>query len=223
MFDKFEIIFRIVIKPDIVHKSNKDHQKILLYLCLVYQHIQCACLIIHYLSDILSTKIDATMKKNSLLFLLILLYTQPIFSQNFWDAMTDADWQGTGTLLGAEADFSMKWTWVLDNKFLKLEFQNKQISRSGLELVLQAHAYYQPKRDLLFEGTWFDTRGVTFPVTGTIQDSTFTVLWGSPETEQGKKVYTIVSQKEATDTDYFLQGDNYMKFGDTNYQSKNQF
>lgn len=160
------------------------------------------------------------MKKFSLLFLLILLYTQPIFSQNFWDAMTDSNWQGTGTLLGSEAEFSMKWTWVLDNKFLKLEFQNKRISSSGQELVLQSHAYYQPKNDSLFEGTWFDSRGVIFPVSGTLHESTFTVLWGSPETEQGKTVYTIVSQ-EATVTDYFLQDENYVKFGEANYQSIN--
>lgn len=192
-----------------------------MYFCLIYQHIQCAFLIIHDLSDILSTKIDATMKKISLLFLLVLLYTQPIFGQNFWDAMTDTDWKGTGNLLGSEAEFTMKWTWVLDNKFLKLEFQNKRISNSGQEVVLQSHAYYQPKSDSLFEGTWFDSRGVIFPVSGTLQELTFTVLWGSPETEQGKTVYTIVSQEEATVTDYFLQEENYVKFGEASYQSKN--
>lgn len=158
------------------------------------------------------------MKKFSLILVTLFLCTEIVSGQHFWDTMTSGSWTGSGTLLGSEAEFNMSWTWELENKFLKLEFQNKRTSSSGQELVLQSHAYYQPKSDSLFEGTWFDSRGVSFPVKGTLSNSTFTVHWGSPETERGKTIYVLVSQDKATVTDYILQGENYVKFGEASYQ-----
>lgn len=158
------------------------------------------------------------MKKSCLILFTLFLYTEIVTGQHFWDTMATDSWTGSGTLLGSEAEFNMKWTWELNDNFLKLEFQNKRTSGSGQELVLQSHAYYQPKNDSLFAGTWFDSRGVSFPVKGTLSDSTFTVNWGSPETEQGRTVYALVSQEEATVTDYVLQGENYVKFGEASYQ-----
>lgn len=134
--------------------------------------------------------------------------------------MASGSWKGTGTLLDSEAEFDMKWTWELNSKFLKLEFQNKRTSASGQELVLKSHAYYQPQNDSLFEGTWFDSRGITFPVRGILKDSTFTVNWGTPETEQGKTIYTLASDTEIAVTDYFLRETTYVKFGEAVYQKR---
>lgn len=161
------------------------------------------------------------MKKLYVLFLTLFLTAGTAFGQSFWDDMTSGSWKGTGILLGSEAEFDMKWNWELNSSFLKLEFQNKRTSDSGEELILKSHAYYQPQGDSLFEGTWFDSRGVTFPVRGVLKDSTFTVDWGSPETEQGKTIYTLASDMEIEVADYFLRDTTYVKFGEATYQNSN--
>lgn len=151
------------------------------------------------------------MKLICFLFLGLFLTAATAFSQSFWDGMTSGSWKGSGTLMGSEANFYMKWTWELDGNFLKLEFQNKRTSPSGQELVLDAHAYYQSINDSVVEGTWFDSRGVTFPVRGVLKGSTFTVTWGSPETEQGKTIYVLDSVTEIAVTDYFLRDTTFVK------------
>lgn len=158
------------------------------------------------------------MKKFYLLFFVFSLCTQVVFSQHFLDVITTGPWEGSGTLLGSEAEFKMNWQSVLEDQFLKLEFQNKRTSGSGNELILTSHAYYQQKSDSLFQGTWFDSRGITFPLRGTLKGSTFTVNWGSPETEQGKTIYTLTSDTEITVTDYFLRETTYVKFGEAVYK-----
>jgi len=169
----------------------------------------------------LGAKHKIAMKKICLLIFTLLLTAGTTLGQSFWDDMASGSWKGGGTLMGSEADFYMKWSWELDGKFLKLEFQNKRTSDSGRELIFKSHAYYQPKNDSLFKGTWFDSRGVTFPVSGVLKDSTFTVNWGTPETEQGKTVYTLISDIEVKVTDYVLRGENYVKFGEAVYQHSN--
>lgn len=160
------------------------------------------------------------MRKIYLLVFLFFLCNQIVFSQHFWDVITTGPWKGSGTLLGSEAEFMMNWQSVLENQFLKLEFQNKRTSDNGDELILTSHAYYQIKSDSLFKGTWFDSRGITFPVRGILKDSTFTVNWGSPETEQGKTIYTLTSEAEVTVTDFFLKETTYVKFGEAIYQQR---
>ena len=149
------------------------------------------------------------MKKICFLFFALFLAASVTFGQAFWDDVTSGSWKGVGTLMGSETEFEMTWKWVLGDQFLKLEFDNGRIS---------SNAYYQPQSDSLFEGTWFDSRGITFPVKGTLKDSTFTVLWGSLETEQGKTVYMLVSNTEMRVEDYFLRDEKYVKFGEAKYQ-----
>lgn len=158
------------------------------------------------------------MKKICFLSFALFLTAGTVVGQSFWNDMTSGSWKGSGTLMGSQANFYMKWSWELDVKFLKLEFQNKRTSDSGEELILKSHAYYQPQNDTLFEGTWFDSRGVTFPVRGILEDSIFTVDWGSPETEQGKTVYTLTANGSVQVTDYFLREENYVKFGEAAYK-----
>lgn len=160
------------------------------------------------------------MKKIFTIFFVLFIFAETAYSQSFWESVANGSWEGSGTLLGSEAEFNMNWNWVLADQFLKLEFQNKRISDSGEELILKSHAYYQPKSDSLYEGTWFDSRGVTFPVRGILKDSSFTVNWGSPETEQGKTIYTLVSDTELEVTDYFLRETTYVKFGETVYKKR---
>ena len=134
--------------------------------------------------------------------------------------------------MGTEASFKMKWDWTLDNKFLYLEFQNswkpsnrENVTRTGKtvlkgDVVLKAKAYYKPITNTEFEGTWFDSRGITFPVRGTLKDQLFTVIWGSEDTEQGKTEYLLLPSGQIEVKDYILNNGKYAQFGNAVYSKQ---
>lgn len=127
-------------------------------------------------------------------------------------------WSGTGTLMGAPAEFHMQWAWVLGEQFIRLTFENR-ISRSdGEDFVLSAIGIYQQKDEEKFEGTWFDSRGMVLPLDATIIDSALVTLWGSPETEQGRTVYKVVSIDRIDVEDYVLKDGEWKQFGKAIYR-----
>lgn len=101
-------------------------------------------------------------------------------------------WLGEGKLMGNPARLELKYEWVLNGKFLRLSLKNESKTASGAQQVFEGHVYYEPKSDGSVTGVWFDSRGISFPVNGTFAGDTLTVLWGSPEQEQGKSVYRLV-------------------------------
>jgi hypothetical protein len=125
------------------------------------------------------------------------------------------NWNGKGTLFGTQASFSMEWGQVLNKKFIKLVFENKFEDQSGVERVMNAHAYY----DLTsMKGQWFDSRGMILPLRLEINDNMMTVFWGSDNTEQGKTVYSILDGEKMNVQDYVLRNENYQAFGEAQYE-----
>lgn len=135
-----------------------------------------------------------------------------LFIQNFIGS-----WQGKGKLFGATAEFEMHWEWVLENKFVRLTFQNKMQRSDSMSVVLMAQAYYQPKSVENYSGTWFDSRGMVLPLKATAEDSALTTHWGTPETEQGKTVYRLTSKNNIEVTDFVLKNDAWQPFGNAVY------
>lgn len=138
-----------------------------------------------------------------------------IHSQNLSEKL-EGSWEGKGSLMGSEADFKMNWDRILDDQFIQLTFTSKRIIDEA-EVFFHATATYRLD-DNKWEGTWFDSRGVSFCVVGTAEDSTLTVEWGSPDIEQGRTVYTITGENEMAVTDYVNQNGTYSKFGEALYQ-----
>lgn len=67
-------------------------------------------------------------------------------------------------------------------------------------------------------GSWFDSRGITFPLKGTIKANTLTIFWGNASTEQGKTTYTYDAVKhQFIVLDYILNGHEYLKFAMATY------
>ena len=122
-------------------------------------------------------------------------------------------WEGHGELFGSDAAFSMEWEWVLDERFVRLTFQNSVAGRDGTEGTLEAQAFYRPIGAAEFEGTWFDSRGVSLPLTGSVENATLTSLWGSPETEQGRTVYRLLHEDQLEVEDFVLRGGEWHQFG----------
>lgn len=135
-------------------------------------------------------------------------------------ALVEKNWNGTGVFMGKEATFTMDWQRVLRNQFLKLEFQNKRISEDGSDIVFMATAFYKMVNDSLVVGNWFDNRGVTFPLSGSIKENELTILWGNEETEMGKTIYSSATKNEIAVEDYIMNNGEYFKFGSATYHTQ---
>lgn len=131
-------------------------------------------------------------------------------------ALTKQDWKGSGNLMGKEATFMMKWEKVLNNEFLKLEFENKRKSDDNTYIPFKANAYYKIIEDKI-EGHWFDSRGVSFPLSGLLQNNSITIFWGTEETEKGKTVYTYTKLENIVVEDFIFKNGEYLKFGKATY------
>ena len=130
-------------------------------------------------------------------------------------------WNGQGRLMGANAEFKMKWDLVLGDKFVHLIFQNKRSDGEGREFILDAEAFYKPLDGAKLEGHWFDSRGMILPLQASVSDSTLTTHWGAPETEQGRTVYRLVSPGHIEVTDFVLRKGEWRQFGNAVYRREN--
>lgn len=158
------------------------------------------------------------MKRTALFLLIYLIGFQTVFAQSFFEKVSGHLWKGTGELLGSEATFKMEWKQVLDNKFYQLSFQNQR--ENSKEYIFKAIGFYKIKDNTTINGTWFDSRGYSFPLKGNLQDNKLVVYWGSPEYEEGKTIYSIQPDGRIEVQDYFLRGREFVNFGKAEYISK---
>ena len=122
-------------------------------------------------------------------------------------------WKGEGKALGMPATLQLSWEWVLGEKFLRLSLKNEMKVPDGQVRVFEGHAYYQPS-EAKCEGTWFDSRGVSFPLKCSVEGQSLTAIWGTPETEQGKSVYSLVAGGKLEVVDSVRQKDGtWREFG----------
>lgn len=156
-----------------------------------------------------------TMKKLfAINIILCLMIPGLIYSQSLPEKL-QGSWEGKGTLMGSEADFRMNWDMILNDQFLQLTFTSKRLS-GDQEILFHAKAIYKPE-DESWNGTWFDSRGISFEVNGTVEENKLSVEWGSPDIEQGRTVYELTNEHELTVTDFINQDGTYSKFGESVY------
>jgi len=104
------------------------------------------------------------------------------------------DWHGAGEVRGMASAQKMSWQPVLDGKFLRLSFDNRMSGDDGKTWRFSAQALYRIQDDGTIAGTWFDSRGVSFPLSGSIaEDDTLTILWGTDDTERGRTSYRLTT------------------------------
>ena len=108
------------------------------------------------------------------------------------------------------ARLQMKWEWVLGRKFLRLSLKNEMQSATS-NTAFEGHAYYRLASEGKCEGKWFDSRGVSFPISCSIEGDALTALWGTPEEEQGKSVYRLLEPGKLEVVDSVRQKDGTWK------------
>lgn len=140
----------------------------------------------------------------ALLFVWLLALTPIVAAPNETASLKslEGSWAGDGNFMGNAARLELKYEWVLNGKFLRLSLKSDSRTAAGAQQIFEGHVYYEAKSDGSTSGTWFDSRGVSFPVKGTFAGDTLTILWGSPATEQGKSVYRLVDAGTLEVTDF---------------------
>jgi len=122
-------------------------------------------------------------------------------------------WNGEGKTLEMPATLQMTWEWVLGEKFLRLSLKNEMRSASGQVQRFEGHAYYHPS-EAKCEGTWFDSRGTSFPIRCSVDIQSLTAMWGAPGQENGKSVYRFLPDGKLEVVDSVKQKDgSWKEFG----------
>jgi hypothetical protein len=122
-------------------------------------------------------------------------------------------WSGEGKTLEMPATLRMSWEWVLGEKFLRLSLKNEMRATSGQVQLFEGHAYYQPS-EAKCEGTWFDSRGISFPIKCTVEGQSVTAMWGATDQENGKSVYRLLADGKLEVVDSVKQKDgSWKEFG----------
>ena len=144
-----------------------------------------------------------------------ILSVQTINAQAFFENISQNKWSGSGELLESAASFQMEWQPVLDGKFYELSFQNQR--DESKEFIFKAKGIYRARKAGTVTGTWFDSRGYSFPLEGNFTENELTVQWGSPEIEEGKTVYSINKDGTVFVIDYILRDGKLVQFGNARY------
>ncbi len=134
--------------------------------------------------------------------------------------LVDKNWNGIGMLMGKNATFTMNWQNVLNNQFIKLEFESKRKTGDSKAIIFKATAFYRIVNDTTVIGNWFDSRGVSFPLKGSVKANELIIFWGSEETEMGKTIYSNSNNNEITVEDFIKIKGTYTKFGYAIYKAK---
>ena len=122
-------------------------------------------------------------------------------------------WSGEGKSLEMPATLRMTWEWVLGEKFLRLSLKNEMKGASGQVQLFEGHAYYQPSEGKC-EGTWFDSRGISFPIKCSVEGQSITAMWGATGQENGKSVYSFLADGKLEVVDSVKQKDgSWKEFG----------
>lgn len=102
-------------------------------------------------------------------------------------------WQGTGTMFGQASEATLEVRPALNGRFMEFSY------RAGR---FEGRAFYRPVEGGRWQATWFDNRGITFPIVAMLSDQTLTSDWGSADTERGRTIYRLLpdGRLEVTDS-----------------------
>ncbi len=155
--------------------------------------------------------------KSIIAFCTLFLFVQAsVSAQSVFDDLLTKEWAGSGELLGSKTGFRMKWSKTLNEKFFMLNYETTRSSGEDV-IKFQAIGMYQLLEDSV-KGYWFDSRGIQIPLKGWIEENKLTILWGTPDTEEGKTTYEKTGPDTFQVDDFVKREGNYMLFGSASYE-----
>ena len=118
------------------------------------------------------------------------------------------DWRGAGEVSRMAGDMRMHWEPVLDGQFHRLSMENQLTGVDGKIWHFKAQGYYRVGTDGTITGQWFDSRGFSLPLTGSVAGDAMTIDWGTEASaERGRSTYRLAADAlEVTDEAYGKDG-----------------
>jgi len=110
-------------------------------------------------------------------------------------------WAGTGTSFGAASEARLEVAPALDRAFVELRYN--LIKPASFE----GRAFYREDSGGGWEGRWFDSRGVTWPIGASLFETTLTSNWGTADTERGRTTYRLLRDGRLEIVDTVLEKD----------------
>jgi hypothetical protein len=118
-----------------------------------------------------------------LAFLLLLAAALPAVAQDVAAlSWLTGSWRGTGTMFGNASEAVLEVRPALGGRFVELSY------RAG---GFEGRAFYRPTGEGRWRATWFDNRGISFPIEARLHGQVLTADWGSAETERGRTIYRL--------------------------------
>ena len=108
-------------------------------------------------------------------------------------AWLQGNWQGAGTMFGRASEARLEIRPALGGRFLELSY------RAG---PFEGRAFYRPTGESRWRATWFDNRGISFPIEAVAAGRTLTAEWGSADTERGRTIYRLLPDGRLEVTDH---------------------
>ncbi len=157
--------------------------------------------------------------KHALVMLLLSLALPPAFAQEsaasaFFGKLA-GEWQGAGEVSAMAADMRMTWEPVLDGQFMRLTMDNRMTGAEGNAWHFKSQAYYRIGKDGAITGTWFDSRGITLPLTGGVEQEAMTIQWGTEAIERGRSHYRLSADVLEVTDEVFTKEGEWRIFGRT--------
>lgn len=136
-------------------------------------------------------------------------------TRGFFAALA-GDWQGSGETLGMPSVQQARWEPALDAAFFRFVFDNRMTAADGKASRFRAEAFYRVGPDGTISGTWLDSRGMTLPLAGGVDDSgALVILWGSETTERGRSTYRLLEDALEITDEVVGEDGNWRVFGQT--------
>lgn len=120
----------------------------------------------------------------------------------------EGEWRGAGEVRGMAADMRMRWEPALDGKFHRLVMENRMTGQDGATWHFKSEAFYRVQKDGSIAGQWFDSRGISLPLSGLTDGDSMTIHWGNEGSpERGRSTYRLAADAlEVTDEVYGKDG-----------------
>ncbi len=108
-------------------------------------------------------------------------------------AWLQGSWRGAGTMFGRTSEARLEIRPALGGRFLELSY------RAG---PFEGRAFYRPAGESRWRATWFDNRGISFPIEAVAAERLLTAEWGNAETERGRTIYRLLPDGRLEVTDH---------------------
>ena len=97
-------------------------------------------------------------------------------------AWLQGSWRGAGTMFGRASEARLEIRPALGGRFLELSYRAGQF---------EGRAFYRLAGEGRWRATWFDNRGISFPIEAAAAEGLLTAEWGSADTERGRTIYRL--------------------------------